>query len=474
MRLRLIAVLAAAPTAVQPQAPRDLAIAHASVIDVRDGRIATDQTLIVSGSRITQIGPSGSVMPPAGAQTVDARGAFVIPGLWEMHAHSYGNAGADVMGLWPLELANGITGVRIMWGNPGALSQRAAATNGPTFGPRLVVGSPLVDGAHPMWGGSVAVGDAARARQVVDSFAEAHYDFIKVYEYLSRDAFSAAAAQAKTDNIPFAGHLPVGVSAAEASNLGMRSFEHGVGITLACSSREDAVRRDLVAAMNDPADTGFLAHAVLFWRVEVEPLATFDAARCDALYRTLAANGTRVVPTLALWNAFVVTHDPATPKDPRLKYLPPAIRDGWTAAANSPSLPFSPAAVLAQIQRLTTSMRRAGVEILAGTDALNPFVYPGFSLHDELALLVQGGLSPLEALQAATLAPARFLGATDSLGTVERGKVADLVMLDANPLVDIHNTTRIRAVVANGRLYTRSSLDSLLANVERAVAGPGR
>jgi imidazolonepropionase-like amidohydrolase len=119
-------------------------------------------------------------------------------------------------------------------------------------------------------------------------------------------------------------------------------------------------------------------------------------------------------------------------------------------------------------------MRRAGVEILAGTDALNPFVYPGFGLHDELALLVQGGLSPLEALQAATLAPARFLGATDSLGTVERGKIADLVVLEANPLADIHNTTRIRAVVANGRLYTRAALDSLLANVERAVAGPGR
>jgi imidazolonepropionase-like amidohydrolase len=195
--------------------------------------------------------------------------------------------------------------------------------------------------------------------------------------------------------------------------------------------------------------------------------AAQDDDRCRTLLETLARNRTWQVPTLVLNRGLAYLNDPAFEADPRLEYMPPAWRDSWLPE-NDPYLLSTEEGYQLRRQHharkleITGLAAQAGVGIMAGSDTPNAFVFPGFALHDELALLVEAGLTPLQALQAATLNPARYLEATDSLGTIEAGKVADLVLLDANPLEDISNTRRISAVVLNGRYLDRRALDELL------------
>jgi imidazolonepropionase-like amidohydrolase len=197
-------------------------------------------------------------------------------------------------------------------------------------------------------------------------------------------------------------------------------------------------------------------------------LATQDDARCRALVGRLARNGTAQVPTLVAARGYAYMRELAAGGDPRLRYLDPEIEGFWTPSSNPFTSRFpeerwlSAQAQYRRLVELVPLMAAAGVPILAGSDTPNPWVIPGFGLHDELELLVQAGLTPLQALQAATVNPARFLGRTDELGTVGIGKLADLLVLEANPLEDITATRRIRAVVADGRLYRRAELDGLL------------
>jgi hypothetical protein len=255
------------------------------------------------------------------------------------------------------------------------------------------------------------------------------------------------------------------VTATEASNAGMRSFEHDMDVRLSCARDEPRARAALVAAEDSTPLLSYPAHAELMTRVEQAALATFDPAACTALAATLQRNDTWLDPTLVLYRGLGAPVGSATRQDARLRYVPVGLREFWKNVPPSPAFD----ALRPHMARLAATMAHAGAGILAGTDAGNPYVVAGFALHDELALLVDAGLTPAEALRAATLNPARFLHATDSLGTVAAGKLADLVLLDADPLADIHNTTRIRAVVANGRYFDRAALDTLLAGAERAA-----
>jgi hypothetical protein len=302
-------------------------------------------------------------------------------------------------------------------------------------------------------------------RRLVDSLGREGYDFVKTLQFLPRDVYFAIADQAKRAGIPFAGHVPIGVSAAEASEAGQRSFEHGLDLTLSCSRDQARIRADLIAAEAKLPPGSFLPHVAVMVRAELAPLPSFDASSCENLAATLRRNDTWLVPTLGLHRGYGSQKSSPVGLDPRLKFIPLRVRRFYD---NSPPIPAFDS-IRTSIASLAALMARSGVGILAGTDNQNRYVLPGFGLHDELALLVDAGLTPLEALQAATLNPARFLRATDSLGTVEQGKVADLVILDANPLEDIRNTTKIRAVIVNGRYVDRAPLDTLLAAAERAA-----
>jgi hypothetical protein len=282
-------------------------------------------------------------------------------------------------------------------------------------------------------------------------------DFIKVYNGVPRAAYFELLRDAAGRGKSIAGHVPWAVTAGEASDSGQRSIEHLAGILLSCSSREMALRAELSHARV----TSDFTETMPGQRAEAEALRSYDDARCRALAARLATNKTWVVPTLATSSKKASVREISA-----ARYMP-----GWERAnadkhswwAKRPAAERERLGAAYALEQSTVALlRQAGVPLLAGSDMPASLVVPGFSLHDELALLVAAGLTPREALQAATIQPARYFNATDSLGTVTVGKVADLVLLDADPLADINNTRRIAGVVLRGRYLDREQLDDLL------------
>ena len=458
---------------VQHLQAQSLVFSHATVIDATGAPARSDMTVVMTGSRISAMGETGTVQIPHDAQVIDATGTFVIPGLWDMHVHWY------LKDSLPLFIANGVTGVRLMWGMPRHHAWRKEIEQGTLLGPRLVIASPIVDGPHPIWPGSIVVGNAVEAREAVRTLKQDGADFIKVYSRLPREAFFAIADETTKQGLPFAGHVPHSVSAAEASEAGQRSIEHLTGILTACSTHEAELRQageDAWSHLPEGQRVPSPARA----RTPIRRLLeTFSPEKAAALFARFTHNHTWQCPTLTVLRSSAWLDDPHFRHDPRLKYMPAAVKARWDPSNDfrftaKTAEDFALARLVYQKQvELVGMMQRAGVALLAGTDVLNPYCFPGFSLHDELGLLVQAGLTPLEALQAATLNPARFLGKEQEIGTVAEGKVADLVVLDANPLQDIRNTQRIHAVVVNGRLLDRAALDALLTQAEAIANQPG-
>jgi imidazolonepropionase-like amidohydrolase len=428
---------------------RVIAFTHAAVIDPATGKIEPDMTVVVSDDRVAQVAKTATLMLPAGTRIVDASGKYIIPGLWDMHVHGVSNKRTV-----ELFLANGITGVRSMFDDFDAIEDlRNAIKSGAVVGPRIYASGPIVDGPKPVWPGSIAVATAEEGRKAVDNLKKRGVDFIKVYSSLPREAYFAIADEANKQHIPFAGHVPDSVTAAEASDAGQKSVEHLYGVALACSH---------VSAKRLHSFQEIAEHQVL----EGE---TYDPAKAKTLFDKFIKNGTWQTPTLTALRVNAYWSDPRITQDARSKYIPESLRQSWT---NAPLLyrlnSLPPEAGPTQRKafdmelELVGRMRRAGVRILAGTDTGNPYVLPGFGLHDELQLLVKSGLTTLEALQAATIRPAEFFGIAGAAGSIAEGKFADLVLLNADPLRDIANTQKIDSVVAAGRYFTRDDLDKLL------------
>lgn len=438
----------ATPNHIQPS----IVFTHVTIIDVTGSAPRRDLTVVITGDRISAIGDNIPV--PAGAQVVDATGKFMIPGLWDMHVHWY------LRDTFTLFIANGVTGVRQMFGNSDLLRWRDQIAKGSLLGPRMVVASPIIDGPQPIWPNSIAVRNEDEGRKAVRKVKEWGADFVKVYALLPRDAYFGIADEAKRQGITFVGHVPKSVSPAEASDAGQKSIEHLTGILIASSDKETELRDKLVKA-DSPQAPG---------RVQATALATYNEKKAADLFARFAKNQTWQCPTLTVLRSNAYLGDENFRRDGRLIYIPRLLQQRWNfrAANRSGGDDAVEKKVLQKQFEIVGAMQKAGVPILAGTDTGNPYCFPGFSLHEELALLVITGLTPLEALRAATLNPAKFFGLDQTLGTVEQGKIADLVLLDANPLLDIRNTQRINAVVSNGRLFDRKALDKMLA--EAAVS----
>jgi len=449
--------------------PRSLVLTHVTVIDTTGGPARVDMTVVITGDRIAEMGKSRATRPPKNAEIVNGNSKFLIPGLWDMHVHWYDK---DYL---PLFIANGVTGTRQMYGVPMFQQWRKEIEAGQLLGPHMLIPSPIVDGPKPVWPGSIAVANASEGRQAVIQVKQGGADFVKVYSLLSRDAYFAIADESKKQGIPFEGHVPDAVTLEEASNAGQMTVEHLTGVLAACSSHEAELLKsaqETVAAI----DAGQLP-SVRFWGPEYRErqklaLETYSPQKAETVFAELKKNHTWQCPTLTLLRSMGYSDDPSFANDPRLKYIPRDIVSSWNPKAD-PFLKDKTAEdwalskkVFSKDLEVVGAMQRAGVEILAGTDTLNPYCLPGFSLHDELGLLVQSGLTPMQALQAATLNPARFMGRENDLGMVDTGKIADLVLLDANPLDDIGNTRKISAVVFGGKFYSRTSLDEMLAKIE--------
>jgi cytosine/adenosine deaminase-related metal-dependent hydrolase len=439
----LLLAACTSPPASAPGGPAPLAITNVTVVDVTGGPSRPGQTVVVSGERIVSVGPRAGTRVPRGARVVDGTGKFLVPGMWDMHSHitMFGRTGLN------LYLAHGVTGIRDMGAERFAVVRalRDSIAAGQIAGPRMRIASPVVenrrwlawaretgDRAGIPWTlyerfGPASPEDAARW---VDSVAALGADHIKVRNWPDTAIARGLMARARERGLPVVAHanepFPRG---------GVTTYEHGI------------------------------------W----PPLRGSDAAR-DSLWRQFAASGAAVVPTLVTWPIRLDPPDTLIARldDGRIAglcYVPAEALKEWRdqlLGLRQETGRIDWREVYRGELRNAAELHRAGVPLLAGTDIGAPLLVPGFSLHDELALLVRdGGLSPLQALQAATLGPARIMGLSESLGTVEAGKLADLVLLDADPLADIANTRRIRGVVANGRWMDRAALDGLLAQARQ-------
>jgi imidazolonepropionase-like amidohydrolase len=411
-----------------------LAITHVTVIDSLGGAPQPEQTVIIEKGRITAVGSAALVKPPGHAQIIDGSGKFLIPGLWDMHVHI---AGINADPVWskhvllPLLLANGITGVRDMGGDLEILvNWKHEIEGGALVGPHIVAGGPWLAGGGKKTSEQFPVANAEEARAAVRELKRRGADFIKVISLPSRDAFFAVAEEAKKENIPFAGHLPVEISALEASNAGIHSIEHLYysAFALSCSSKEEELRKSLI-------ERGKRGEAGVWNEILLEAEASYDQEKARALWRALKKNHTWVTPTLASLDITAHPED-LRADDPLLSFVPPKLAKEWRDSLDDEKMKKRAAAlwrVAANDWKLTAEIRQAGIPLLAGSDSLDPFVFPGESLHRELAELVRPGYTPAEALRTATLGAAQFLGRERELGTVEKGKVADLILLDANP-----------------------------------------
>jgi hypothetical protein len=475
-RARLSTVAAAVLLAGCASTPRntppvdaDLAITHVAVVDVERGRLLPDHTVAIKGDRIVAVSPTSRVGLGATARIIDGNGKFVIPGLWDMHAH-LGGSGNPLMLELPLFTAHGVTGLRVM-GAPRDLSGLArlrqlqtATAAGTLVGPRVV--------ALASWAvnGEAGIADSlppffkARTRDEGRALAQYlkqnGYDLIKIYNEVSREGFLGLAEEARRLDLPFGGHEPGTLSAIELSNAGQKSIEHSRIFLFNCFPGADSLQKRLLRI---PA-------TALRRRMVDE----YSATTCRTVFETFARNRTYVTPTHVTRRMDALAHDSAYRNDPRMKYIPARQRMAWLADASgmvaSDPTDAGRRSYMDFYRKglsLTNDAYRAGVPVVLGTDAGDSFVFPGASVHDELGELVKAGLSPAEALRAATWSSAEYFGRTAEFGTVQPGRFADLVLLDANPLANIANTLRIRTVIQGGRSFDRPALDSMLTRVER-------
>jgi imidazolonepropionase-like amidohydrolase len=459
-----------------------IAISHVSIVDVKTGKIADEMTVFIIGNRIDQIGKTNKTAIPKNAQEINGSGKFLIPGLWDMHVHTFQERRPDYF--FQLFVGNGITGIRDMGGSfplETMTKIRDSIIRGQKIGPRIgAMAGRILDGPGVTANVAVSVHDTAEAREYVRHFKRQGADFIKVYNLLSREVYLAIIEEAKKQNIPVAGHVPFAMKVAEVSDLGQVCIEHTAAaaslpaeLFISCSTDENQLRTQLE---NDRA-------AGQETRVIIEDMAvkSYDEKKAKDLFLKFAKNGTWQCPTMVLNYPFLVGDTLKLAADERLKFIPSSMIERWNATfrqrrvnpnqvSGNTANPNNPQVRRLRLERrfaLLLAMHKEGVKFLAGTDVANPYTFPGFSIHDELENFVQAGFTNLESLQTATLNPAIFLHAEDSLGSIGKGKIADAVLLDANPLENISNTKRIFGVLLNGKYFSKAQLDQLFLDAEK-------
>jgi hypothetical protein len=477
----LVAVLAVLLNWPLPDMPRpgvtgDFLVRNVAVVDVLDGRAIPRRDVVVRDGRIASISAGGPASPHAGLTVVDGTGKYLVPGLWDLHVHSFK---ISPQFTHPLLIASGVTGVREMWGCAGLPDGllacgndierwRAGLRERSLLAPRyiqrgsLAIDSPLgVPAEAPAF---FRARNTDEVRALVAHHAAGGVDVLKTYTNLPVATYQALAAEAPRHGLLLAGHLPVRVPLEMALAAGQRSIEHPRLFLFECYSGAAELR-----AMPDPMGA-YSRSADLQARL----VDAHDPARCAQLMAAMADSGTWWTPTLQVLRMSALAGNPAFRNDPSVRYVPYVIRAGlWDADADAWAKQASQAPgrnLQAELYQLAMDNVRqahaAGVRIVAGTDAGDSYVFPGLGIHDELAELVRAGLSPADALRTATIEAARFTGQQRDHGSLEAGKMADMLLLDADPLADIANTGRIAGLFFNGHYLDRAALDELLAFAE--------
>lgn len=446
-------MLLAALTLCLQAPPPPLAVEHVTLVPMTSGTPVADQTLVVRDGRIVALGAAGSVEVPEGALRIDGRGKFLMPGLADMHVHTWSE---DDLYLF---VANGVTTVRNLFGNELHLDWRAKIERRELVGPRLYTAGPIIDGENPVWPGSVALDDPDMAAEVVAEQKEAGYDFLKPYAKLSPECYEALVIAGEEAGLRLMGHVPGALSIHDVLAAGQHTIEHLDGWAEAAQPGE-ALR-----------DIDFSRES-LAWQ-------TVEDAKLAALARAMKERGTWNCPTLVVmkkWAKGAAAEERLAA--PEMRFVSPMTKLAWgpespmNYLARMPDLAITSAhAAHGPKLRAVRALRDAGAGILLGTDMGNPYVTAGFAVHEELGYLVEAGLTPYEALRAGTADAARCMDAADDWGTLAVGLRADLLLLDANPLEDVRHAARRAGVVLNGRWFPEAELRAELERRAQAYEG---
>jgi imidazolonepropionase-like amidohydrolase len=424
-----------------------IAIVNVNVIPMTSEVVLPGRSVVVTDGKIVSIGDVETTALPEDAAIIDGTDRYLIPGLAEMHAHIPGESSQDLERVLSLFIANGVTVVRGMLGQPSHLKLRRQLADGEITGPRLFTSGPSFNG------NSVTGPDQAMA-MVREQFRDG-YDFLKIHPGLSLAEFTAVAEAANALHMPFAGHVPEDVTVEQALAAGIATIDHLDGYMVS-----------LLVAYDDPSG-GYGG----FFGVFLADHA--DERKIAGIAAATAAAGVWNVPTQSLFEHLVSAEDPRRMAErPEMKYVSAATVEAWKQTKiefmqEALYKPETAARAIALRKQLILALQRSGAGLLLGSDAPQIFNVPGFSIHRELKMLVEAGLSPFEALQTGTVYPASFLNQEEIFGTVQTGLEADLVLLDGNPLQNIENSRRIHGVMIRGRWLSRQDLGRLLERFER-------
>ncbi|MEO5977065.1 MAG: amidohydrolase family protein [Chryseolinea sp.] len=433
----LFIVISCTPT--EKEYKGDLIISNVNIIDVRKGGIIQAMDVIINGDTITQIVKHGGTFTH-NSKVIDGTDKYLIPGLWDMHAHDW----FAYKEFTPMLLANGVTGVREMFGELDRVKEiKDSLATGKLDGPRIISSGQIIDGSPAAWQGSVEVTSGEQGRVLVRKQLAEGADFIKVYSLLNKDVYQSIAGECKKLNVSMSGHIPIKVKLEEAISSGHQSAEHFFGILEYCSSKRDSFYTSLQNEKFKGFEMDKFTSRLKFIT------DTFDSSRVKPLVELLQNNNMWMTPTSVVNRSAAFLNDSTFTNDKRIIYMPAFITEMWTRSKRSKE-DFD---VERKWYKLGLSIMKrmvnGNVKFLAGTDFGNPYVFPGFSLHDELEIYVRdAGFTPLQSLQTATINPAIFLRSRG--GVVEEGKSADLVLLSANPLDEITNTKLVDGIVLRG------------------------
>lgn len=444
----------------------DLLITNTNVIDVKNGKVNESLSVAITDGKIVYVGNNEDGYNAG--KTIDGNGKYLIPGLWDMHVHFRGGDSLiqENKNLLPLYLANGITTVRDAGGDitPAVQEWSAQIKSGTLDGPRIFTSGPKLDGSNPTWAGSIELETVDQVSAALDSLEKIGADYVKIYDSkISREVYLEILKQAESRGMLTTGHMPFTVKISEAIDAGLDATEHTYYAFKGASAKEDSLTNIAIAAWNEGNPVSFGKQLIMYFD-------SYDSLKADSLFAKMAEKGTAILPTLYVGHVLSRLKIDNHIIDPELNYLGYGIQKTYLRRL-APAL-RAPAEATAFNQKLGSKfmsmmpvMHKAGVNILAGSDcgAYNTYIYPGFSLHEELNLLVKAGIPTEDVLKIATLSGPEFMNVSNKYGTIEEGKMADLVLLNSNPLVDIANAKDINTLFQGAKSYTKNELDQMLA-----------
>jgi len=436
----------------------ELIITNVNIINVKTGEVNQNKDIIIDGDKITSIVATKSNTTYKSENVIDGSDKYLIPGLWDMHTHTWWGYEE----FFPLLIANGVTGIQEMSGDLTKVKFiKNQIAKGEIVGPEIISSGRIIDGKPAIYNHASAAGTPEEGRNFVRKQKAAGADFIKVYSLLSRDTYLAIADECKQLKIPFYGHVPDVVPLDVAVKAGQKSIEHFFGILEFCSSRNQHYHSVFSGEVVDTTLTG----KNLWIKMLDFPVKTHDEKKVDPLINMLSESATWVSPSNVMTRAYSHGGDEFIVNDARVDYMPDYLTKNWGKRKRSDLYYSTWKSYYSLSLSLMKPMLDGGVKFLAATDYANPYCFPGFSLHDELEIFVENGFTPQQALQTATINPAKFLGLENDIGTVDINKIANLVLLSKNPLNDISNTRKIDNVIVRGEPFSKDQLQNKLDSI---------